>query len=148
VTPEVTRFAARYAREVAKEKVLEELGALVRDLSLSEAKVPVPREVRAGGEGVERFPGEPYRRFFAQIYRKVSQDEATTEELLSALKVAEGGLRAVGLEEVGKSFLRPLEARLSAFGLELAPWTFGRSRGSSSWPPPSSFAWAGSTQTS
>jgi phosphoenolpyruvate carboxylase len=121
VTPEVTRFAARYAREVAKEKVLEELGALVRDLSLSEAKVPVPREVRAGGEGVERFPGEPYRRFFAQIYRKVSQDEATTEELLSALKVAEGGLRAVGLEEVGKSFLRPLEARLSAFGLELAP---------------------------
>jgi phosphoenolpyruvate carboxylase len=121
VTPEVTRFAARYAREVAKEKVLEELGALVRDLSLSEAKVPVPREVRAGGEGVERFPGEPYRRFFAQIYRKVSQDEATTEELLSALKVAEGGLRAVGLEEVGRSFLRPLEARLSAFGLELAP---------------------------
>jgi phosphoenolpyruvate carboxylase len=61
VTPEVTRFAARYAREVAKEKVLEELGALVRDLSLSEAKVPVPREVRAGGEGVDRRAPSPGR---------------------------------------------------------------------------------------
>jgi len=121
VTPEVTAFAARYAREVARGRVLEALEALVRDLSLSEAKVPVPREVREGGEGVERFPGEPYRRFFARLYRRLAQGEVAAEELLAALRVAEGGLRAVGLSGVVESFLRPLEARLTAFGLELAP---------------------------
>ncbi len=121
VTPEVTAFAARYARQVAREKFLGELEGLVRDLSLSEAKVPVPREVRAGGEGVERFPGEPYRRFFARLYARLEREEASTEELLRALRAAEAGLGGVGLEAVVQAFLRPLEARLSAFGLELAP---------------------------
>ncbi|TBH21957.1 phosphoenolpyruvate carboxylase [Thermus thermamylovorans] len=121
VTPEVTAFAARYARQVAREKFLEELAGLVRDLSLSEAKVPASWEVRQGGEGVERFPGEPYRRFFARLYTRLAQGEATTEELARALKVAEAGLALVGLGRVAESFLRPLEVRLSAFGLELAP---------------------------
>ncbi|GGN05485.1 phosphoenolpyruvate carboxylase [Thermus composti] len=121
VTPEVTAFAARYAREVARERFLAELEALVRDLSLSEARLPVPREVREGGEGVERFPGEPYRRFFAALYRALEREEATTEGLLRAVRVAERGLGEVGLGPVAQAFLRPLEARLSAFGLELAP---------------------------
>lgn len=121
VTPEVTAFAARYARQVARERFLLELENLVRDLSLSETKVPVPRGVREGGEGTERFPGEPYRRFFARLYTRLEKGEASTEELLRALRVAEEGLASVGLEQVAASFLRPLEARLFAFGLELAP---------------------------
>jgi len=121
VTPAITAFAARHARQVAREKVLRELEDLVRDLSLSESKVPAPREVRAEGEGVGRFPGEPYRRFFARLYARLEREEVGTEEMLRALRVAEAGLSAVGLDEVAESFLRPLEARLSAFGLELAP---------------------------
>ncbi|UZX14945.1 phosphoenolpyruvate carboxylase [Thermus sp. PS18] len=121
VTPEVTAFAARYARQVARERFLLELENLVRDLSLSETKVPVPRGVREGGEGTERFPGEPYRRFFARLYARLEKGEASTEELLRALRVAEEGLASVGLEQVAASFLCPLEARLFAFGLELAP---------------------------
>ncbi len=121
VTPEVTAFAARYARQVARERFLLELENLVRDLSLSESKVPVPRGVREGGEGTERFPGEPYRRFFARLYARLEKGEVSTEELLRALRVAEEGLASVGLEQVAASFLRPLEARLFAFGLELAP---------------------------
>lgn len=121
VTPEVTAFAGRYAREVARRRFLEALEDLVRDLSLAETRVPVPREVREGGEGVERFMGEPYRRFFAALYRALEREEATTEGLLAALKAAERGLREVGLGRVAEAFLDPLEARLSAFGLELAP---------------------------
>ncbi|GAA6730292.1 phosphoenolpyruvate carboxylase [Thermus brockianus] len=121
VTPEVTAFAGRYAREVAKGRYLEELEALVRDLSLSEARIPVPKEVREGGEGVERFPGEPYRRYFAALYRALEGEALSTEGLARALKVAEKGLEGVGLAQVAQAFLRPLEARLSAFGLELAP---------------------------
>ncbi|MDM7323623.1 MAG: phosphoenolpyruvate carboxylase [Thermus sp.] len=121
VTPEVTLFAGRYARRVAREKVLGELENLVRDLSLSEAKVPVPRAIREGGEGVERFPGEAYRRFFARLYARLEREEVGTEALLRALRRAEEGLSGVGLEGVALSFLRPLEARLQAFGLELAP---------------------------
>ncbi|MFD3006378.1 phosphoenolpyruvate carboxylase [Thermus tengchongensis] len=121
VTPEVTAFAARYARQVARERFLLELENLVRDLSLSESKVPVPRGVREGGEETERFPGEPYRRFFARLYARLEKGEVSTEELLRALRVAEEGLASVGLEQVAASFLRPLEARLFAFGLELAP---------------------------
>jgi len=121
VTPEVTAFASRYAREVAKGRYLEELEALVRDLSLSEARIPVPKEVREGGEGVERFPGEPYRRYFAALYRALEGEALSTEGLSRALRVAEKGLEGVGLTQVVQAFLQPLEARLSAFGLELAP---------------------------
>ncbi|MCS7218795.1 MAG: phosphoenolpyruvate carboxylase [Thermus sp.] len=121
VTPEVTAFAARYARQVARERFLQELEALVRDLSLAEARVPVPREVRSGGEGVERFAGEAYRRFFAGLYGRLEREELTTEGLLRAVRLAEGGLEGVGLGPVARAFLRPLEARLTAFGLELAP---------------------------
>ncbi len=121
VTPGVTAFAARYAREVARRKFLEALEALVRDLSLSGARVPVPREVQEGGQGVERFPGEPYRRYFAALYRRLEAGEATPEEMERALRVAAAGLEPLGLGGVVESFLRPLEARLSAFGLELAP---------------------------
>ncbi|GLV48304.1 phosphoenolpyruvate carboxylase [Thermus sp. LT1-2-5] len=121
VTPEVTAFASRYAREVARGKFLEALEGLVRDLSLSEARLPVSKEVREGGEGIERFPGEPYRRYFAALYRALEGGSLSTEELSRALKVAEKGLEGVGLAQVAEVFLRPLEARLSAFGLELAP---------------------------
>ncbi|KHG65767.1 phosphoenolpyruvate carboxylase [Thermus sp. 2.9] len=121
VTPEVTAFASRYARTAAREKFLEALGGLVRDLSLSEARLPVPKEVRAGGEGVERFPGEPYRRYFAALYRALEGEALSTEDLARALRVAEKGLEGVGLAQVAEVFLKPLEARLSAFGLELAP---------------------------
>ncbi|WP_298629205.1 phosphoenolpyruvate carboxylase [uncultured Thermus sp.] len=121
VTPEVTAFAGRYARQVARERFLGELEGLVRDLSLSETKVPVPRGIREGGEGVERFPGEPYRRFFARLYARLEREELSTEELLKALRMAEEGLGTVGLGQVALSFFRPLEARLQAFGLELAP---------------------------
>ncbi|WP_347240693.1 phosphoenolpyruvate carboxylase [Thermus sp.] len=121
VTPEVTAFAGRYAREVAQRKLLEALEGLVRDLSLSGARVPVPREVQEGGKGVERFLGEPYRRHFAALYRRLQAGEATSEEVERALRVAAAGLESLGLGGVVESFLRPLEARLSAFGLELAP---------------------------
>ncbi len=121
VTPEVTRFAGAYARGVAKGRFLEVLEVLVRDLSLSEARVPVPREIREGGEGVERFPGEAYRRYFARLYRRLEAGEVSSPELLRALEVAERGLRGVGLSEVAQVFLRPLLVQAEAFGLELAP---------------------------
>ncbi len=121
VTPEVTAFASRYAREVAKGKFLGELEALVRDLSLSEERVPSPRAVKEGGAGVERFPGEPYRRLFAALYQALAQGDLTEEALARALRQAEEGLLQVGLEGVVQAFLRPLGSRLSAFGLALAP---------------------------
>lgn len=148
VTPEVTAFAGRYAREVARRRFLEALEDLVRDLSLAEARVPVPREVRERGEGVERFMGEPYRRYFAALYRALEREEATTEGLLAALKAAERGLREVGLGRVAEAFLDPLEARLSAFGLELAPLDLREESGRLLGPRPSSSGWAGSTPTS
>ncbi|AFV75939.1 phosphoenolpyruvate carboxylase [Thermus oshimai JL-2] len=121
VTPEVTAFAAAYARRVAKERYLAELEALVRDLSLSEARLPAPRAVREGGEGVERFPGEPYRRYFAALYGKLEGEALSEEDFARALLQAERGLEEAGLGEVARVFLRPLSARLSAFGLALAP---------------------------
>lgn len=130
VTPEVTAFAGRYAREVAQRKLLEALEGLVRDLSLSGARVPVPREVQEGGQGVERFPGEPYRRYFAALYQRLAAGEATLEEVERALRAAAAGLAPLGLGRVVESFLRPLEARLSAFGLELAPLDLREESGS------------------
>ncbi|WP_337843805.1 phosphoenolpyruvate carboxylase [Thermus sp.] len=121
VTPEVTAFAADYARRVAKERYLAELEALVRDLSLSEGRLPVPRAVREGGEEVERFPGEPYRRYFAQLYRKLEREGLSEEAFARALFQAERGLEEAGLGEVAQVFLKPLSHRLSAFGLALAP---------------------------
>lgn len=121
VTPEVTAFTADYARRVAKGLYLEGLEALVRDLSLSEARLPVPRAVREGGEGVERFPGEPYRRYFARLYRELEREGLSEEAFARALLQAERGLEEAGLGEVAQVFLKPLSHRLSAFGLALAP---------------------------
>ncbi len=120
VTPGVTAFAARYAREVARRKFLEPWRPWCAT-SPSPGPGCVPREVQEGGQGVERFPGEPYRRYFAALYRRLEAGEATLEEMERALRVAAAGLEPLGLGGVVESFLRPLEARLSAFGLELAP---------------------------
>ncbi|KGQ23102.2 phosphoenolpyruvate carboxylase [Thermus filiformis] len=117
VTPEVTRFAGEYARRVAREKLLSELDRLIRDLSLSEERLPVPREVREGGEGVDRFQGEAYRRFFLRLAQRLP--EATTRDLLRQVEEARRGLRT--LPAVARVHLDPLRVRLQAFGLELAP---------------------------
>ena len=117
VTPEVTRFAGEYARKVARENLLQELDRLIRDLSLSEERFPAPREVRQGGEGVERFLGEPYRRFFLRLAQGLS--ETTTRELLRQVEGARRGLWR--LPTVVRAHLDPLRVRLLAFGLELAP---------------------------
>ncbi|MGQ9692024.1 MAG: phosphoenolpyruvate carboxylase [Thermaceae bacterium] len=119
VTPEVTRFAGEYARRVARARLLEVLDRLIRDLSISEGRFPAPREVRQGGEGVERFLGEPYRRYFLRLAQGLEEPGLTTGEVLRELERVRRGLK--GLPPVVRVHLDPLRVRLQAFGLELAP---------------------------
>ncbi|MBT1564059.1 phosphoenolpyruvate carboxylase, partial [Klebsiella pneumoniae] len=50
VTPDVTLWAQRYARELALQRFVEEIDGLIRALSLSEDRLPTPREIRLATE--------------------------------------------------------------------------------------------------
>lgn len=134
VLPEVTAWAQNYARETAIRKFVEDVDSLIRDLSLSDDRVTITREMRLALEDharrlqlPERFQSEPYRRFGMGLrYRLRSMlgeqpgpGYSGTAEFVSDLGKAERSLNQLGLGEIARACVRPLRLNAQAFGLEL-----------------------------
>ncbi|MCX7782023.1 MAG: phosphoenolpyruvate carboxylase, partial [Meiothermus sp.] len=134
VVPEVTTWAQNYARETALRKFVEDVDGLIRDLSLSDERITIARELRLALEDhakhlplPERFHGEPYRQFGMGLRYKLRSTLGeqpgpgynTTAEFVSDLGKAERSLQQLGLGEIARASVRPLRLNAEAFGLEL-----------------------------
>jgi phosphoenolpyruvate carboxylase len=134
VVPEVTSWAQNYARETALGKFVEDVDGLIRDLSLSDERVAIARELRLALEDQarrlplpDRFHGEPYRRVGMGLrYRLRSSlgeqpgpGYGSTAEFVSDLSKAESSLEQLGLGEIARVSVRPMRLKAEAFGLEL-----------------------------
>jgi phosphoenolpyruvate carboxylase len=134
VLPEVTAWAQNYARETAIRKFVEDVDSLIRDLSLSDDRITITREMRLALEDYarrlqlpERFQSEPYRRFGMGLrYRLRSllgeqpgPGYSGTEEFVGDLAKAERSLKQLGLDEIARACVRPLRLNAQAFGLDL-----------------------------
>ncbi|MBO1435727.1 phosphoenolpyruvate carboxylase [Meiothermus sp. CFH 77666] len=134
VVPEVTSWAQNYARETALRKFVEDVDGLIRDLSLSEERITISRELRLALEDharrlalPERFQGEPYRQFGmglryklrALLGEQTGPGYSSTHEFIGDLRKAEASLNQLGLKEISRVSVRPLRLNAEAFGLEL-----------------------------
>ncbi|RMH54694.1 MAG: phosphoenolpyruvate carboxylase [Deinococcus-Thermus bacterium] len=134
VTPEVTAWAQKYARELALRQFVAGVDEQIRDLSLTEDRVAIGRELRLAQEEQarrlvlpERFQGEPYRRFGMGLrYRLRSllgeqpgPGYESTQEFAGDLRKMEASLEQLGLGDVARAFVRPLRLNALAFGLDL-----------------------------
>lgn len=134
VLPEVTGWAQRYAREAAVRKFVEDVDNLIRDLSLTDDRIAIARDLRLALEEQakhlrlpERFQGEPYRQFAMGLRYKLRSmlgeqpgpGYSGTPEFVSDLRKAEQSLNQLGLSEVSRALVRPLRLNAEAFGLDL-----------------------------
>lgn len=134
VLPEVTSWAQRYAHETAVRKFLEDVDNLIRDLSLSDERIVITRDLRLALEEQakhlqlpERFQGEPYRQFAMGMRYKLRSilgeqpgpGYSGTPEFVSDLRKAEQSLHQLGLSEISRALVRPLRLNAEAFGLDL-----------------------------
>lgn len=134
VVPEVTLWAQQYAREQGLRRMVEAVDDLIRDLSLSEDRALISRELRLALEEntrrlnlPERFEGEPYRRFGMGLRYKLRSllgeqpgpGYTSTAEFVAELRKAESSLNQVGLGAVARATVRPLRIDAEAFGLDL-----------------------------
>jgi len=134
VLPDVTDWAQSYARETAIRKFVEDVDGLIRDLSLSDDRIAITRELRLALEDhvkrfrlTERFHGQPYRQFGMGLRYKLRSSlgeqpgpgYTVTSELIEDLRIAEVSLNQFGLGQIARASLRPLRLRAEAFGLEL-----------------------------
>jgi len=134
VLPSVTGWAQSYARETAIRKFVEDVDGLIRDLSLTEDRVTIGRDMRLALEDQarhlqlpERFQGEPYRQFAMGLRYKLRSllgeqpgpGYSGTREFIADLQKAERSLHQLGLGEISRATVRPLRLNAEAFGLEL-----------------------------
>ncbi|RDI95627.1 phosphoenolpyruvate carboxylase [Meiothermus sp. QL-1] len=133
VTPEVTAWAQQYARELALRQFVADVDGLIRDLSLTDDRVAISRELRLALEETrhlplpERFQGEPYRRFGMGLRYKLrallgeqpGPGYSSTQEFVQDLRKMEASLEQLELGGVAQAFVRPLRLNALAFGLEL-----------------------------
>ncbi|WP_297852589.1 phosphoenolpyruvate carboxylase [Meiothermus sp.] len=134
VTPEMTAWAQKYARELALRQFVAGIDEQIRDLSLTDDRVAISRELRLALEEQakhlplpERFQGEPYRQFGMGLRYKLraalgeqpGPGYSTTAEFVSDLGKAERSLEQLGLGEIARVSVRPLRLNAEAFGLEL-----------------------------
>lgn len=134
VTPDVTLWAQRYARELALQRFVEEIDGLIRALSLSEDRLPTPREIRLATEEAskklplpDRFAGEPYRRYLmipryklrSLLGEQPGPGYASGGELVAELRAIEAGLAQLGLKKVAQTLVKPARVRAEAYGLDL-----------------------------
>lgn len=134
VTPEVTAWAQDYARKLYVEHFCSALDELIRDLSVSERRLPVPRELREAAERAlalierrPRFAGEPLRRYLMGVYYRLEHTlnggpGAYTEarELASDLLRLRRTLETLGFTFFAERGVRPLEEAATSFGLSFA----------------------------
>jgi len=120
VSPEVTAWAQDFARQELLARYRQALEELIRDLSLSDRRVPISSALRRSLERralPERFPGESYRQFLMGLLRDLEGlDEREWREELRHLEQA---LQQAGLEVVARQFVQPLRLRAEVFGLNL-----------------------------
>jgi len=134
VLPDVTAWAQKYAREQGLRRLVDDVDGLIRDLSLSEERALISRELRLALEDnakrlplPERFAGEPYRRFGMGLRYKLRSllgeqpgpGYASTPEFIADLRKAENSLNQVGMEAIARATVRPLRINAEAFGLDL-----------------------------
>lgn len=133
VTPDTTAWAQNYARQQVVQRYLDEVDNLIRDLSIADERLAVPREVRGGLEegkrlGLpERFAFEPYRAYWlapryklqALLSDQPAQGYANASEWVADLKNAENALSQFSLGGVAQASIRPVRLRAQAFGLDL-----------------------------
>ena len=131
VTPEVTAWAQDHARRLYVEHFCRELDELVRDLSVSERRLPVPRELREAAERAlalieraPRFEGEPLRRYLMGVYYRLEHTLGSgpgaygdAGELAGDLERLRRTLEAMGFTAFAARGVRPLEEAARTFGL-------------------------------
>ncbi|MBA3824628.1 MAG: phosphoenolpyruvate carboxylase, partial [Ktedonobacterales bacterium] len=136
VNPEVTRAAARLARRAILRRYIEEMGALGRELSISQRLNGVDPELMASIEQdladlqeqrVEEWADEPYRRkcgLIAERLNRALRDEPggyrAVDAFLRDLALLQASLRAHRGARVANGALRDLMARVRIFGFHLA----------------------------
>jgi len=134
VLPDVTAWAQAYAREQGIRRFVEGVDGIIRDLSLSEDRALISRELRLALEDNAkrlnlpgRFEGEPYRRFGMGLRYKLRSllgeqpgpGYTSTAEFVADLRKAESSLNQVGMEAIARATVRPLRMDAEAFGLDL-----------------------------
>ncbi|WP_299429805.1 phosphoenolpyruvate carboxylase [uncultured Meiothermus sp.] len=134
VLPDVTGWAQSYARETAIRKFVEDVDGLIQDLSLTDDRIIIARELRLALEDharrlqlPERFQSEPYRQFGMGLRYKLRSllgeqpgpGYSGTPEFTGDLRKAEISLNQLGLAEISRASVRPLRLRAEAFGLDL-----------------------------
>lgn len=113
---------------------MEEIDGLIRALSLSEDRLPTPREIRLATEEAskklplpDRFAGEPYRRYLmipryklrSLLGEQPGPGYASGGELVAELRAIEAGLAQLGLKKVAQTLVKPARVRAEAYGLDL-----------------------------
>jgi len=133
VVADVTDWAQGYARKLAVRGHVKELDALTHKLSISSQRVAFPPEMLARLEvacgslpTAERIADEPLRNLCRLIVLKCNAVElgeegayASTEALLADLGLVAEALHALGLPDVERVFVRPVQVRVQTFGLDL-----------------------------
>ncbi len=142
VTADVTQYAIRHQSAVALNFYLEELHALGRELSLSEAMVRVNNELLAlaaqSPDTSEHRRDEPYRRALTGMYARLAATAATlddhaalrpplgpaqpyqsSEEFLHDLEVIGRSLIENGSALLSQERLLPLQRAVAVFGFHL-----------------------------
>ncbi|HEU4742297.1 MAG TPA: phosphoenolpyruvate carboxylase [Meiothermus sp.] len=134
VTPEVTLWAQKYARELALRQFVDEVDGLIRDLSFTEDRLPTPREIRLATEEAfkklplpDRFAGEPYRRYLmipryklrSLLGEQPGPGYAGGGEFVADLRTVETGLAHLGLQKTARALVKPARLRAEAYGLDL-----------------------------
>jgi phosphoenolpyruvate carboxylase len=134
VLPPVTRWAQDFARAEAVRLYADELDVLGRDLSISEARVKLPRTLRLELDDVldgvaipEPLREEPFRCLCLAMRAKLEAlvdggegpSYASAHDFLADLKTAADGLGRLGLSAAAALVIRPLQLRAQTFGLDL-----------------------------
>ena len=134
VVPEVTGWAQAYAHQTAIRKYVEDVDGLIRDLSLTEERIALTRDLRLAIEDnfqrlrlPDRFSGEPYRQFGMGLRYKLRSllgeqpgpGYGSSAEFVADLRKAEDSLSQIGLHTISQATVRPLRLNAEAFGLDL-----------------------------
>lgn len=135
VTPDVTAWAQRWARETVLQRYVGAIDELIRALSAATSRVEFPQALLERADAglktfavQRRFEGEPLRELLMGMRARVrvllgERDDgagyANDEEWLGDLALLTDALNRTGLTEAARFLVEPLEARAQVYGLDL-----------------------------
>ncbi len=129
VTVEATKTAMRRGRRAAVQKHISELTRAARDISISRDIASIPAShlsaldtivMRVANHAAiaERNPGEVFRQAISAVIERLSDcpSYSHVDELVTDLHAIEDALKAIGSEQLGNRYIRPVRWRVEVFG--------------------------------